>query len=135
MTHDVEIEAFLAKAERSLAGAASEHSNGRYDNTANRCYYGAFQAAIAALLRAGVRPPDPRAGWGHGYVQAQFAEQLIRRRKAYPADVADVLTRLLALRRTADYKAEPVSETQATRALRRAREFVATIQTRGGEPR
>ena len=86
-------------------------------------------------MRAGVRPPDPRSGWGHGYVQAQFAEQLIRRRKQYPADFADVLVRLLALRRTADYRAEPVSEPQATRALRRARQFVATIQTRGGEPR
>ena len=135
MTTDIDIQAFLTKAEQSIAGAASEHSNGRYDNTANRCYYAAFQAAIAALMRVGVRPTDPRTGWGHGYVQAQFAEQLIRRRKEYPADFADVLTRLLALRRTADYRVEPVSETQATRALRRARAFVATIQTRGGEPR
>ena len=135
MTNDMDIQSFLAKAERSIAGAASEHINGRYDNTANRCYYAAFQAAIAALMRAGIRPSDPRTGWGHGYVQAQFAEQLIRRRKEYPADVADVLTRLLALRLTADYRAEPVSETQAARALRRAREFVATIHAKGGEPR
>ena len=81
MTTDINIQAFLLKAERSLAGAASEHINERYDNTANRCYYAAFQAAIAALLRGGVRPTDPHTGWGHDYVQAQFAEQLIRRRK------------------------------------------------------
>src|SRR3712207_4952857 len=117
MTTDIDIQAFLTKAKRSLAGAASEHSNERYDNTANRCYYACFQAAIAALLRIGIRPPDPCTGWGHGYVQAQFAEQLIRRRKAYPADFADVLLRLMALHRTADYRGEPVSETQASRAL------------------
>jgi len=103
--------------------------------TANRCYYACFQAAIAALLRIGIRPPDPCTGWGHGYVQAQFAEQLIRRRKAYPADFADVLLRLMALHRTAGYRGEPVSETQASRALRRARQFVAGIQARGGDPR
>ncbi len=135
MTTDLDIQLLLAKAERSLAGAASEHINERYDNTANRCYYACFQAAIAALMRAGIRPSDPGSGWGHGYVQAQFAEQLIRRRKEYSADLGDVLVRLLALRRTADYRAEPVSEPQATRALRRARQFIATIQTRGGEPR
>src|SRR5438046_7202767 len=97
MTTDTDIMGFLTKAEESLAGAASEHSNARYNNAANRAYYACFQAAIAALLRIGIRATDAQAGWGHGYVQAQFVEQLIRRRKQYPADQADVLMRLFAL--------------------------------------
>ena len=135
MTYDIDVLGFLIKAEESLAGAASEHINERYNNAANRLYYGCFQAAIAALMQAGVRPPDPRTGWGHDFVQAQFVHQLIRRRKLYPADQADVLMRLFALRRAADYRSDPVSETQTTRALRRAQAFVATMQRRGGEPR
>lgn len=127
---DASDRAFLAKAEESLAGAASEHSNERYNNAANRAYYSCFQAAIAALIRVGVRPTDSQSGWGHGFVQAQFVEQLIRRRKQYPAEFTDVLMRLFALRRAADYRMDPVSQTQMTRALRRARDFVATIQER-----
>ena len=48
---------FLNKAVESLIGAESEFSNRRYNNTANRAYYACFQAAIAALQRAGIRPP------------------------------------------------------------------------------
>ena len=135
MTSDVQIQAFLTKAEQSLAGAASEFTNGRYDNSVNRCYYACFQAAIAALLHAGIRPTDPRAGWAHAFVQAQFHGQLLNRRKLYPAELRNALVRLLALRRTADYEPDQVTATEAARALRRAREFVATIRGGGGERR
>lgn len=66
---------FLEKALESLAGAESEFVNGRYNNSANRCYYAAFQAAIAALQRAGVRPS--RGQWGHEFVPSQFEGVLI----------------------------------------------------------
>lgn len=63
-------EVYWAKAEESLAGAESEFAQGRYNNCANRCYYACFQAAIVALLRAGVLP---RGGqWEHAYVQGEF---------------------------------------------------------------
>lgn len=55
---------FLAKAVECLAGAESEADAGRYNNTANRCYYASFQAAIAALLHEGVRPPGGGDEWG-----------------------------------------------------------------------
>lgn len=48
--------AYLDKAIESLAGAESEYANKRYNNCANRCYYAMFQAAIAALIAAGIRP-------------------------------------------------------------------------------
>ena len=132
MTTDIEIEAWLAKAELSLAGAASELDNRRYDYAANRCYYATFQAAIVALLRAGIWPNDPRSGWGHGFVQAQFHGHLINRRKLYPAELRTTLIRLLELRRAADYEPDQVNATEASRGLCRAGEFVAAIRLGGG---
>lgn len=52
---------YREKAEASLAGAVSEYANGRYNNCANRCYYGCFQAAIYALQEAGITPTGPHA--------------------------------------------------------------------------
>lgn len=56
MVGDEEVAAYLSKARESLETAESEYVNRRYNSCANRCYYACFQAAIAALLRAGVRP-------------------------------------------------------------------------------
>lgn len=130
MFSSVDEQAFLVKAEENLASATSEFANGRYNACANRCYYACFQAAIAALLRIGIRPSDG-GGWGHAFVQAQFAGQLIARRRLYSGQFRDVLTRLQAVRNRADYEPAPVSEPQARRALARAREFVAAIQGQG----
>jgi uncharacterized protein (UPF0332 family) len=129
------IEIYLRKAEDSLAGAASEFANGRYDNCANRAYYACFQAAIAALLQEGIGTPRQAEQWGHDYVQARFAGELINRRKRYPATFRDILVRGLALRQTADYKTQHVSDVRASRGLARAREFVNTILATEGERR
>jgi uncharacterized protein (UPF0332 family) len=122
---------FLAKAEQSLAGAESELANGRYDNCANRCYYACFQAAIHALIQAGIRPPGGRSEWSHAFVPAQFDGQLVNRRKLYPADLRNVLARTYLLREAADYKSTLVSQPEASRAMRRARQFVAAIRSTG----
>lgn len=126
-------ETYLRKAEESLEGAESEFANGRYSNCANRCYYACFQAAIhalivetEALLTTSNRP------WSHSYVQAQFAGELINRRKRYPAGLRRTLVENLALRERADYAVRPASETQALRALRRSRAFVTAVRS-GGE--
>jgi uncharacterized protein (UPF0332 family) len=131
MTSSDDTRRFLAKATESLATAQSEVANQRYNSCANRCYYACFQAAVAALLRAGVRSPRPDGRWSHAFVQAQFAG-LIARRKQYPAPLRDALVRLLALRESADYTTDQISQTQALRAVRRAQEFVTAVQ-RGGE--
>src|SRR5687767_5521568 len=114
-------EAYRVKARESLNGAESEHVNRRYNNSANRCYYACYQAAVAALSDAGIRPQDPRGRWSHSTVQAQFAGELVRRRKRYGSDHSDVLTRLFALRSTADYSTANVAEIQSARALRASR--------------
>jgi uncharacterized protein (UPF0332 family) len=129
---DTEIAPFIAKAAQSLATAESEFANGRYDSCANRAYYACFQAAVAALLRAGIRPRDPRGQWGHDFVQAQFAGELVGRRHRYPAELRTTLDRLFTLRQTADYRPDPVTETEANRAVRRARAFVQAIRQQGG---
>jgi HEPN domain-containing protein len=70
---------WMEKAGESLAGAASEFINGRYNSCANRCHYAAFQAVVQALSDAGIRPPGSDEYWGHDFVQAQFTGQLINR--------------------------------------------------------
>jgi uncharacterized protein (UPF0332 family) len=127
MEDDITI--YLAKATESLQTAESEFANGRYNSCANRCYYACFQAAIAALLLEGIRP---RAQWSHEFVQAQLVGVLINQRKRYAPELRRVLSDNQSLRDKADYRAELVTATQASRALRRSRMFVATIRQRGG---
>jgi uncharacterized protein (UPF0332 family) len=123
---------YLTKATESLAGAASELANRRFNNCANRCYYACFQAAIAALLAAGVVARSSSGRWSHEYVQAQFNGHLINRRKRYPGSLSRTLTENMALRHAADYGANMISEIQAHRALRRCREFVTIIESKEG---
>jgi len=119
---------YLAKAEESLESAVSELANRRYKSCANRCYYACFQAAIAALLRAGIRPSGARHDWPHPFVQGQFNGQFVNRRHLYPSELRTVLPELQGLRHSADYDPDPVTETEAARALRRARRFVEAIR-------
>jgi uncharacterized protein (UPF0332 family) len=130
MATDISIQTFWAKALENIDSAASELTNRRYNASANRAYYAAFHAGIVALMREGIRPSGPQ--WGHGFVQAQFAGELVTRRKAYPAGLRDALPRLAELRERADYGLTHVSQVQAQRALRRAQEFIEAIQ-QGGE--
>jgi hypothetical protein len=81
MNNAPHIDTYLVKAFESLDGTESEFGNRRYHNCANRLYYACFQAAIAALVQEGIAPPRRDVRWGHDFVQAQFAGQLIARRK------------------------------------------------------
>lgn len=123
---------FLDKAEESLAGAESEFINQRYNNAANRAYYACFQAAIHALLGVSVRPPAATEQWGHEFVQARFAGDLITRRKRYPSELRSTLEQNYRLRAMADYTRGHVSEVQAARAVRRAEVFVAAVTEQEG---
>ena len=120
---------YLTKAEESLRTAESEFANGRYNSCANRCYYACFQAAIAALLAEGIRA---RGQWSHEFVQGQFVGVLINQRHLYETQLRRVLADNQHVREKADYRPELVNATQASRALRRARTFVAAIRQRGG---
>jgi uncharacterized protein (UPF0332 family) len=119
-------ELFLLKALESLAGAESELGALRFNNCANRTYYACFQAAIAALISAGMQPAGGQ--WGHGFVRVQFIGQLINRRKRYSPELRDVLERTYLLRQTADYQTTSTGGEQVLRTLRRARALVAAIE-------
>lgn len=104
---------YLRKAGESLLSAESELGFGRYNSCANRCYDACFQAAIAALLLKEMRPTGK---WTHEYVQAQFAGQLVNRRKRYGADLRRVLLDNYQLRIDADYRTEMVNRAEASAA-------------------
>ena len=125
---------FLAKARESLEGARLAYEGGRYSNSANRSYYACLQAAIHALVVAGVRPPNTSAPgapkWNHGLVHGQFNGLLINRRHRYGPELRTVLVANYELRVQADYTDKAVSGVTAFRALRRAEGFVAAIALR-----
>lgn len=117
---------FLVKAREALAGAESEYANERFNNSANRCYYACFQAAVHALTRAGIVPRGRL--WSHEFVQGQFVGQLINRRKVYPAELREILPATQVLRETADYGDNWVTRREAPRALRHTRMFLEAVQ-------
>lgn len=121
---------YLAKAQESLAGAQSEASQGRYNNSANRSYYACFQAAIAALQHAGITPPGGGQNWSHAFVQSAFVGELINRRKLYPARLRQALMRNMSLRHAVDYESDAVSQVQAERSVQRSREVVNAVAER-----
>lgn len=121
-----EARAFLAKATQNLEAAESDYAVGRYDACANRAYYSCFQAAIAALLVEGIRPPGRPERWGHDFVQAQFAGVLVGQR--YAAGLRTTLPGNRLIRDKGDYTRAPVAHQEASRALRQARVFVAAVE-------
>jgi uncharacterized protein (UPF0332 family) len=116
------------KAQESLDGAWSEYINGRYNNCANRCYYAVFQAAISALILAGITPRRSPEEWGHDFVQAQFIGQLINRRKLYPASLRGTLEQNYRLRQVADYRRDDVIDIRAARAVSRTETFLEAVR-------
>ncbi len=117
------IQDFLAKAQENLHDAERALEEGRPNACANRAYYSAFQAAIAALAKENVlHSKNP-----HSWVQAQFAELLVKRRKRYPAAMASILMPMQELRDKADYKPLAVSKSEAAKQVRDAKLFYSTI--------
>lgn len=125
-------ERYHVRARESLAGAASEFEEGRFNNCANRAYYAAFQAAIATLVHEGIQSKTD--GWPHTFVQSEFAGKLVNRRHLFPPHFRDVLADLQIIRHQADYSDVSLTRSLASQALRRSREFVETILARDEQP-
>ena len=115
---------YLHKARESLASAEADAAARRYNSAANRSYYAAFQAAVAALIRQEIRP---KKAWEHNFVASQFSGKLVRRRKVIPARFTHTLDNLFDLRVTADYEEGDVSGRSAQEAAKAARDFVAAV--------
>jgi len=115
---------FAAKAIENLEAAELLFEKQKYDASANRAYYAAFHAAIAALATAEI----PIEGISHEALQARFSGELIRRRKVYPAHFRSYLIELQSVRDDADYGSEFISKKAAERQLKKAKEFVRAIR-------
>jgi uncharacterized protein (UPF0332 family) len=117
---------FLAKAQENLHDAERALEEGRYNASANRAYYAAFQAAIAALAQENIiHEKNP-----HSWVEAQFSERLIKARKYYPAKLASHLLDMQRIRDNADYKPIMTSKKTAKEQIYLSREFLSFIFSR-----
>jgi uncharacterized protein (UPF0332 family) len=123
-----EARTYLTRAVERLTSAQIDIAAARYNSCANRAYDAWFQAAIAALLAAGIRPASPRGAWSHDFVQRQLNGLLIIRRKRYPAALRRILRERMAVREKADYTPASVSARMASRVLQAAQEFMRAIQ-------
>jgi uncharacterized protein (UPF0332 family) len=121
-------ELYLGKAYHCLAGAELALAHGQYNNAVNRAYYAAFQAAIARLIAAGVRPATPRY-WGHEFVLREFCGlHPLRLDDPLEACGPAALKALQDARLKADYDVELIGEATAHRAVALARAFVGAVE-------
>ncbi len=113
----------LEKATESLRAAESCLALGLLNSCASRCYYAMFQAAVIALEAAGFH----RDVWGHAALQATFTNELIHRRKIYPRQLTEHLSRALFWRNIADYGDEEIGQRRAKGLFEWAKAFVAKV--------
>ncbi len=117
-------EEFLSKAKENLKIAQLSFEAECYNACANRAYYAAFQAAIAALADHGAE----KGKNDHAWVQSEFNRRLIKRRKEYPAKLKTYLLNMQQVRNVADYSKEGVGKRHALKQLSRSTEIVQLIE-------
>lgn len=115
---------FLNKAKENLTAAQVCYDNGLFNACANRAYYSALQAAIAALAHRGIK----RDKIDHGQVQADFSRELIHKRKIYPSKLKSYLSDMQFVRDKADYTEENISQKVAYRWISKLREMIGLIE-------
>jgi len=127
--HPPEVIAYLEKARENLEVAETSLSTGHVNASANRAYYAAFQAAVAALWVEGIRPPREHTGTlSHSAVQNEWSGRLVYRRKLYPPELRTTLQLLYKLRVQADYWTRRTSQAQARQACRESRRLVEAVE-------
>jgi uncharacterized protein (UPF0332 family) len=127
----VEPEAYLIKARDNIAVAEAALAARHYDAVANRAYYAAFQAAVAALWVEGIRPPrDQHGTLSHTAVQGEWAGRLVYRRKRYAPQLRTALTVLYEWRVKGDYRVQHVDTREALRAYNLAALLVQAVEAR-----
>jgi uncharacterized protein (UPF0332 family) len=115
---------FFSKALENLRAAEALSELGLFNAAANRAYYAAFHAAIAVLAQYGITHEENP----HEWVQAQFAAELVHRRKVFPATLPSILQQIQSVRNIADYKPSPVGKIAVERQVRKSTTFVNTVQ-------
>lgn len=115
---------FTRKADENIKAAELLFENQMHNASANRAYYAAFHAAIAALANLGI----PVERIGHDTLQSKFSSELIRKRKVYPARFKSYLPNLQEVRDIADYETKFISKKMAERQIKKAKEYVEAIK-------
>jgi uncharacterized protein (UPF0332 family) len=115
---------FLDKAKENLKIARLSFDNGCYNACANRAYFAAFQAAVAALSAHGIQSGKNE----HAWVQSEFNLQLIKRKKIYPAKLKPYLLDMQDIRNKADYSEKNISKKIAHKQLSWATELIEFIE-------
>lgn len=120
-------ECYLAKSKECLRSAHSAAGRGLNNCAANRAYYAAYLAELAALLKfATITLPE--TGWKHPIVVRAFNHRLVGGKKLFDAKVVQQVTYLESLRIKADYKTESVSGQEANECFTIARRIVQAIE-------
>ena len=114
---------FLKKAGENLSAAEVCFENALYNACANRAYYAALQAAVAALADRGIK----RGNVDHKWVQAEFNGRLIKRQKIYPGKIKSYLMKMQTVRNEADYEIHMVNKKVAWKQFVRAKEIVSLV--------
>lgn len=117
-------EIYLGKAKRNIRAAQLLFDNELYDESANRAYYAAFQAAFAMLMSLDLQTKKI----SHEAVQSIFNREFIHRRKIFPGKFKSFLLDLLFVRNNADYKPMFISRRKALRQINKAREFLEFVE-------
>jgi uncharacterized protein (UPF0332 family) len=116
------------KACQALSVAELAYKSGFYDEAVCRSYFAVLKAALALLASLGLQPKNTvRIGY---WVQSNFANECIHRRKLMPRESAKVLSDLRDLRSRAEYTEEMMNEWLARQSLKLAREFLAAVERR-----
>lgn len=115
---------FLTKAQENLKAAQLCFENKWYNACANRMYYAALQAAVAAIAESGIKQEKVE----HKRVQADFNGRLLYRQKRYPAKFKSYLPDMQILRNEADYTTEQISKKRASSLLSKAKEMISCIE-------
>ena len=119
---------FWEKAKEALKVAEWAYQNGYYNEAVSRSYFAALKAALVLLASLGLQPKNTvRIGY---WVQANFANECIHRRKLMPAESAKWLAELRNMRVQAEYTDEMMTERKARQAIKLAREFLAAVERR-----
>ena len=117
---------FLAKADENFLVAQYSSENNFLNASTSRAYYAMFQAAVAILIKKGFPPRQKYID--HGWVQSNFVNELIRRRKIFPGKFKSYLPDAQILRNMADYESKLISKKTAKQQLKKSEEFINRIK-------
>src|ERR1700682_871072 len=120
-------ECYLAKSKECLRSAHSASGRGLNNCAANRSYYAAYLAELAALQRR-ASGPLPETGWRHPMVVKAFNYRLVNQKKLFNSEIVQQVSLLESLRIKADYKTENVTAPEGSECFTVARKIVRIIE-------